>query len=809
MERLIYSERLLKKLEALRQARIAVLEAPAGYGKTTAVSRALEGAATAVWYTGVEHLPDTSFYWFIRQLSAVDERAVRRIEALGFLNRSNAEQVARALMELRVEKPLTLIFDNFQLAADNWPPQVIDALAKRPADGLHLIFIAQNLGALRPVFDGLERSVCFLRASDLLLTREDILAFSARRGEALTEAQADAIMASTGGWPAAAALCVEAGGVTGEMDELLYRLFWARMEARQRTALLYLSLFDCVTPSMLDALLPAGVLPPEERDDFFRRVPLVRQDALRGRYYPHELLLRFLRARLDEADEETRRRIYGRAGQWYRDNDATRAAVDCFFRAGDDEGILSCRLVGLITERFGDVSYTELAAAVLRRCPEEVQRRYPLSLLRLCYALYGGCDFGEFARQMARVRGLLREKQHLGEWELLDALEFFPDLDRMDAAYARAEALMTRPSELFIPEEPFFFGCASMWYLFYAEPGQMMATAERMAVVFKRYDRLTNGHAAGAAELYRGEAYSVQGRFEEADIQAYQAAFLSEQSRSATVTYGAALLLGINAIYHSDMAGLQKAVDYLENKARSYAFLQGMSLGTYMAETVRGYLLGLMMETSRSPLWARGGADTLSDLTFTNFMIKTCRVTDLLLKKEYQRAIASVEASLALDSRLISAATRNFMYCGLALCYLATGRLGRAAEWLDRSLSMAERDKNYSFIACFRKYFQPLFLMPSIATRHGQAIREIKALGIHYTRADESRIFAMLDDVPELKESLTDREREVAELAARGMRNSEIAETLHISENTVKHHLKNAFQKMNIDRRSHLIEMLR
>lgn len=67
----------------------------------------------------------------------------------------------------------------------------------------------------------------------------------------------------------------------------------------------------------------------------------------------------------------------------------------------------------------------------------------------------------------------------------------------------------------------------------------------------------------------------------------------------------------------------------------------------------------------------------------------------------------------------------------------------------------------------------------------------------------------MLDDVPELKEALTDREREVAQLAAGGMRNSEIAETLHISENTVKHHLKNAFQKMNIDRRSRLIEMLR
>lgn len=103
-----------------------------------------------------------------------------------------------------------------------------------------------------------------------------------------------------------------------------------------------------------------------------------------------------------------------------------------------------------------------------------------------------------------------------------------------------------------------------------------------------------------------------------------------------------------------------------------------------MVETVRGYLLGLMMETGRSALWTQGGADTLADLTFTNFMIKTCRITDLLLKKEYQRAIASVEASLALDTRLISAAARNFMYCGLALCYLATGRLGNAAEWLNR-----------------------------------------------------------------------------------------------------------------------------
>jgi LuxR family maltose regulon positive regulatory protein len=143
------------------------------------------------------------------------------------------------------------------------------------------------------------------------------------------------------------------------------------------------------------------------------------------------------------------------------------------------------------------------------------------------------------------------------------------------------------------------------------------------------------------------------------------------------------------------------------------------------------------------------------------------------------------------------------------LSYLAIGKPFRAADYLDQALELAGRDKNYTFLASFRKYFQVLFLMPKIASRHGGTIREIRAMNIRYTRADETHIFAMLEDHPELTEELTRREREVAELAAKGMRNSEIAAQLRISENTVKHHLKIVFQKMNIDRRSKLVEMLR
>ncbi len=54
---------------------------------------------------------------------------------------------------------------------------------------------------------------------------------------------------------------------------------------------------------------------------------------------------------------------------------------------------------------------------------------------------------------------------------------------------------------------------------------------------------------------------------------------------------------------------------------------------------------------------------------------------------------------------------------------------------------------------------------------------------------------------PEL-EVLTQREREVLELLAKGMTNKEIAELLVITTNTVKRHLKSVFVKLNIHTRS-------
>ena len=58
-------------------------------------------------------------------------------------------------------------------------------------------------------------------------------------------------------------------------------------------------------------------------------------------------------------------------------------------------------------------------------------------------------------------------------------------------------------------------------------------------------------------------------------------------------------------------------------------------------------------------------------------------------------------------------------------------------------------------------------------------------------------------------DTLTPREMEVAQLAAQGKRNSEIARDLHISVRTVETHLANIYGKLNVRSRAELGHLIR
>lgn len=68
------------------------------------------------------------------------------------------------------------------------------------------------------------------------------------------------------------------------------------------------------------------------------------------------------------------------------------------------------------------------------------------------------------------------------------------------------------------------------------------------------------------------------------------------------------------------------------------------------------------------------------------------------------------------------------------------------------------------------------------------------------------KLTTRLRDKPAIEHHLSDREREILELVAKGKTNREIAESLFVSENTVKGHVRRICYKLNIENR---VEMAR
>jgi two-component system nitrate/nitrite response regulator NarL len=86
-----------------------------------------------------------------------------------------------------------------------------------------------------------------------------------------------------------------------------------------------------------------------------------------------------------------------------------------------------------------------------------------------------------------------------------------------------------------------------------------------------------------------------------------------------------------------------------------------------------------------------------------------------------------------------------------------------------------------------------------------QCVRKVHAGGHWVERHSVSRALETMlrhqDSTRNVTGLLTSRELEIVRLAAKGLRNKSIANTLSISEGTVKIHLHNIFKKLSIDSR--------
>ncbi|NKQ36331.1 MAG: response regulator transcription factor [Chloroflexi bacterium] len=80
------------------------------------------------------------------------------------------------------------------------------------------------------------------------------------------------------------------------------------------------------------------------------------------------------------------------------------------------------------------------------------------------------------------------------------------------------------------------------------------------------------------------------------------------------------------------------------------------------------------------------------------------------------------------------------------------------------------------------------------------AIRQVMAGQLVFPAAARRWLFAPRSPLPEI--ALSARELEVLAVVAQGLTNAQAAQKLHVSENTVKFHLQNIYQRLNVNNRT-------
>ncbi len=351
--RWIRRSRLVELLAGALDARLTLVSAPAGFGKTTALVDWLTASETpAAWIPLVEADNDPArflrYLWAGAAMLGGYQAAAAGEGGSGAMPDDVVDEVALVLAER--PEPRVLVLDDYHVIAAPEVRHIVGVLLERLPAQVHLVISTRQdpilpLARLRAQGELLE-----LRADALRFTSEEArLFFTDRMGVKLSGDDLDTLMARTEGWPAVLQLAgLSLAGQTDVSrrvhdfaashryvldyitDEVL-----SRLDAADSDFLMQTSVLDRLTGPLCDALTGRtdGRATLERLEQ--ANVLLVPLDDERRWYRYHHLFADLLRSRLTVADPAKPAALHLRAADWHIEHGFAADAIEHAVRSGE------------------------------------------------------------------------------------------------------------------------------------------------------------------------------------------------------------------------------------------------------------------------------------------------------------------------------------------------------------------------------------------------------------------------------------------------------------------------------------------
>lgn len=816
------SERLQKSLQPVSNSALTAITAPMGYGKTTAVNWYLSRLAKdsqallirisiysqnlSIFWKSVQNAFSFAGLNFLENYDCPEDEA-----SAGFLTEILCYQLEKC-------ENCYIFIDDFHLLKDDRATTFLCRMAGRIPENVHLIVASRNHFISDDWIVRLGGRLHRIEIDDLRLNAGELSAYIRRCGTSLTDSQLEQLLKSSEGWFAAVYLNLcsfsKSGELPGKTSDI-YQMFSASMlnplPEDRKEFLSAMGLADEFTEEMAEFIT--------KREDVHQILKtLTRQNAFvtclnDGQTYRFHHMMKECAFRAFRTLDDSRQAFYyERYGAWYEKHGAYIHALSAYRRNQNFAAILRVvqKDAGILLASLKPEEVLE----VLNRCPVSVLKEYPLAILVLMRCMFNWknipkmLELKELLLASIREHPKLSEEERgnlLGECDLIQSFLMYNDISRMSQFHRSASEKMTRPAISIRSDGGWTFGSPSVLMMFHRKSGDLDKELEEMNQCMPHYYKITNGHGQGAETIMSAEAHFMRGNFVDAHI-ALEKAYTQIQGNGQESIALCCDFLAQRLSICMDM----KMRNTFEERRKE--LLQGHNTTwVNIFDSTCAYYYAVTGQTERIP--ALFGAHMLSTVNFLapgRPMMEMIENQVYLAQGEYSKVIGRSESILAMCQALHYDLVALHVQIQLLAANWKLGKTEQALDLLRRSLSQAFPDGILMPFVENYPYIEEL-LKGSFFGINENFLFRITRMGKEWEmRCDQLK---KEEAYPPVFKVLSDRELEITELMAKHMSNKEIAQSLFLSEGTVKQYINQIYSKLQIPgdvrvKRKYLLEMM-
>ena len=801
------SERVQECLRPIAHCALTTVVAPMGYGKTTAINWFLAektkgGKAVAIRMSIYsEKLP---MLW----RSAQDAFRFAGLDVLSAFDFPTGEAAATLVLEELCrafssgKTAYYLFLDDFHLLRDERAVRFICRISARLPDNAHLIVASRDRFLPAGEIVRLGGNLHQIGMEHLRLNHTELAVYAHRCGAELSEQQLEALLRSSEGWFSAIYLNLRALSERGRLPDAssdIFEMFTAAMidplSPDRQEFLAVMGLADEFTAEIArfvtenpetDAIIQDLTC----QNAFVTRLP----DSQRYRF--HHMMKECALRKFRTLPEQSQICYWNRFGSWYGAQGQYLHALGAYGKSGNSDAALT-----IIEKDAGNLLsalHPEELLERLNACPEEVLMRHPTAILVLMRRLFTWRQIPKMLQLKALLERAIAESTDmpeeergnlLGECDLIMSFLMYNDITKMSQLHRSASRQMSRPAVTIQAGSSWTFGSPSVLMMYYRAPGELQKETHEMHECMPHYYRITNGHGLGAELVMDAEASFMQGKLREAEIGLERARAAIAGSRQENM----ALCCDFLELRLLRSGGRHR----LDVKARAEALLARHDVVLLnMFESILAYYYALLQEAEKIPdVFRLHRLDTVNYFAPGKPMMELIENQVYLTQGEFPRVIGRSELLLSVCESLHYALVALHIRLQTASAYEALGNRAMARKLLVRALEDAEPD---GFVLPFAENAPYLMNHYSALSRELEtpfAAAVCEASGQWLSRKETSGAPC---ELPEALRELSERERSVAQLMALRKTNREIAETLFLSEGTVKQYINRIYSKLEL-----------